>query len=331
MYLSPSRGGAGFGERSFGVQSQMSDMSTALSLRSTLSVPARVRDSVIVTRVMETCRLQQRREFEAGRARRIAECYREKLDDIQRERSALPAWCKKQAYLASASTDSLHDPATAAKPSFAEMRTDSSYVADEADPMSVFLQVATNPPPSPAKRGASKRAHDRAIDECGDPLDVGATVDEPIRHAVTVAPSTPPRAAISLPSTPLHHHPRPASEPAAAAPRVQRKDIPDPPPLDDGAMQRLANVFPFHAPAVLAKALYDSDGDEFAAIAVLLKSEDRGRPGLTPLDQATVASPARSPTSPSSKWAAVKVVQLKKAKHGWKRIKAMLMTTVRRP
>ncbi|KAI9224136.1 hypothetical protein BC828DRAFT_374234 [Blastocladiella britannica] len=147
---------------SVGLHSHLSDRSavsfTSLSMA---SAPAQILKSHIagvisspaVDRAMVKMNLRERKEYERGRASRIAQCYREKLDDIQRQRSGLPEWCNKHmapptpmevATAVTAIDEERTEVETIVKSKLPPLRTDSHVIAESQDLDSMFLEAAAH-------------------------------------------------------------------------------------------------------------------------------------------------------------------------------------------
>ncbi|ORZ36108.1 hypothetical protein BCR44DRAFT_1432805, partial [Catenaria anguillulae PL171] len=330
-----------------GLHSHLSDLSaTSYSTRSTFSVPALPRNSQVLTRAMERLSLSRRREFEAGRAARIAECYREKLMDIQRTQSGLHDWCISHAHAAGAVASvpprvlhgssapelprvqphSFRPPSSrvhshpAPKP--APARIDSSYLNSEADLATLFLEVATEdvhpvPKPKPSRQATNVTLNTHVAEDASavttlpqtdspattlarqtsdasgfhdhsNPRDSGGAGDanqgpippskdqEPGKVVTMRAPRRSQAGMPSQTSSSLDLHA--ASIPIAPSPA---HILAPPEDIDAGILGRLSTIFPYHTPDQLAEALVEASGNEFGAIAVLLKGESLRKRGNT--------------------------------------------------
>ncbi|ORZ29226.1 hypothetical protein BCR44DRAFT_1453573, partial [Catenaria anguillulae PL171] len=294
------------------------------STRSTFSVPALPRNSQVLTRAMERLSLSRRREFEAGRAARIAECYREKLMDIQRTQSGLHDWCISHAHAAGAVASVpprvLHgssapelprvQPHSFRPPSTSPARIDSSYLNSEADLATLFLEVATEEfiqspnqtkPPSyqcytqhasredasavttlpqtdsPATTLARQTSDASGFHDHSNPRDSGGAGDAN-QGPIPPSKDQEPGKVAGMPSqtscrlTYTHQYPdRPFTGTYPCSTRRQ----------DAGILGRLSTIFPYHTPDQLAEALVEASGNEFGAIAVLLKGESLRKRGNT--------------------------------------------------
>ncbi|KNE68122.1 hypothetical protein AMAG_13292 [Allomyces macrogynus ATCC 38327] len=240
-----------------------------------------------------------RRPFEAGRARRIAEGYRARLDDIQREESGLGEWCRLQAggarndavdddhhhhgtlrRLRAVDTKDVHcDFVPVPRHSYrasASLRVLVDNDGDDARPVSEVRPVSESRKPNLGET----RVDSRFMEEEQQQQQNGAPQ---VQRDAAVSPKP-----ISIIDPATVFLEVALDDRSEAADTSVPGDAPDHTPAarstspalyDTAALARLSAMVPSAPATAIAAALHDAGGNEFTAAAVLLK---------------TVATPARA-------------------------------------
>ncbi|KAJ3363557.1 hypothetical protein GGF32_003929 [Allomyces javanicus] len=224
-----------------------------------------------------------RRPFEAGRARRIAEGYRARLDDIQREESGLGEWCRLQAGGGGAQRDAVVDDDHGHHGTLRRLRS-----VDTKDVHRDFVPVRASAPPRTLAGEPISEA--RPVSESRKP-NLGETrVDSRFMEEEqqqqqqqqahpTAAAVSPKPVSIIDPATVFlevalddRSETGDTSVPGGVSDHTPVARSTSPAPYDSTAHARLAAMVPTAPSAAIAAALHDAGGNEFTAAAVLLKT-----------------------------------------------------------